>query len=143
LIDRILELSGFELGDIQRPVMRRIKIILGLAVLVPTIMAEWQIGAWELANINLQEDMRDLASQAGAHIGVVVPMTDEDLSRAIVRKAWDHGIELKPTQVTVRRTNTGETSNLYLASDYTVPVNLAVVSFRLHFTPTSDKKGIV
>ncbi len=103
-------------------------------------MAGWQIGAWELANINLQEDMRDLASQAGAHIGVVAPMSDEDLSRAIVRKAWDHGIELKPTEVTVRRTDTGETSRLYLAADYTVPVNLPLVSFTLHFMPSSDKK---
>jgi hypothetical protein len=120
--------------------MRRITIILAVAVLIPTIMAGWQIGAWELANINLQEDMRDLASQAGAHIGVVVPLTDEDLSRAIARKARDHGIELKPTEVTVRRTNTGETSSLYLAANYTVPVNLGLVSFRLHFTPSSDKK---
>jgi len=120
--------------------MRRITIILAVAVLVLTIMAGWQIGAGEVANINLQEDMRDLASQAGAHIGVVAPMSDEDLSRAIVRKAGDHGIELKPTEVTVRRTNTGEISSLYLAADYTVPVNLMVVSFRLHFTPSSSKK---
>jgi len=124
----------------QTPVMRGITIILAAAVLVLTIMAGWQIGAGEVANINLQEDMRDLASQAGAHIGVVAPMSDEDLSRAIVRKAGDHGIELKPTEVTVRRTNTGEISSLYLAADYTVPVNLMVVSFRLHFTPSSSKK---
>ena len=124
----------------QTPVMRGITIILAAAVLVLTIMAGWQIGAGEVANINLQEDMRDLASQAGAHIGVVAPMSDEDLSRAIVRKAGDHGIELKPTEVTVRRTNTGEISSLYLAADYTVPVNLVVVSFRFHFTPSSDKK---
>ena len=42
---------------------------------------------------------------------------------------------------TVRRTDSGETSSLYLAADYTAPVNLAFFSFNLHFTPSSDGKG--
>jgi hypothetical protein len=101
----------------------------------------WQIGSWELADMNLQEEMHDLASQAGIHVGFVPPpSSDEDVSRAIIRRAKEHGIELNPTQVTVRRTNPGEkTSTLYLAADYTVPVNLAFFSFNLHFTPSSDK----
>jgi hypothetical protein len=123
--------------------MRRIKIILGVAVLILAVLASWQIGACELANMNLQEDLRDMASQAGTHIGFVPPSSDEDVSRAIIRKAKEHGIELKAAEVTVRRTNAGEkTSTLYLAADYTVPVNLAFFSFSLHFTPSSDKKGM-
>ncbi|MGA2743145.1 MAG: hypothetical protein ABSE44_00495 [Candidatus Sulfotelmatobacter sp.] len=35
----------------------------------------------------------------------------------------------------------GEKSILYVAADYTVPVNLVFYSFNLHFTPSSDKKG--
>jgi hypothetical protein len=41
----------------------------------------------ELANTNLQEDLRDMASQAGSHIGFIPPMSDEDASSAVVRKA--------------------------------------------------------
>ncbi|HEY4763747.1 MAG TPA: hypothetical protein VIH75_08725 [Candidatus Sulfotelmatobacter sp.] len=122
--------------------MRRIGIILGTAALILAVLAGWQIGACELANMNLQEDLRDLASQAGIHVGFVTPTSDEDVSLAVIRKAKDHGIELKPTQVTVRRTNPGPTSTLYLAADYTVTVNLLFVSFNLHFTPSSDKKGM-
>jgi hypothetical protein len=121
-------------------VMRLLKIILGLAVLVLVTMAGWQIGSWEVANMNLQEEIRDMASQAGTHLGIVVPKSDDDVRGEVVRKAKEHGIELLPDQVTVRRTNPGEKSILYVAADYTVPVNLVFYSFNLHFTPSSDKK---
>lgn len=123
--------------------MRRVTIILGVAVLVLIVFAGWQIGTCELANMNLQEEMHDLASQAGTHMGVVPPpSSDEDVSRAIIRRAKEHGIELVPAQVTVRRTNPGEKSTLYVAADYTVAVNLAFFSFNLHFTPSSDKNAM-
>lgn len=122
--------------------MRGIKIILGAAVLILAVVAAWQIGSCELANMNLQEDLRDLASQASTHVGLVGPISDEDMSLAVIRKAKEHGIELKPTEVTVRRTNPGPTSTLYLAADYTAPVTIVFFSFGLHFTPSSDKKGL-
>jgi hypothetical protein len=120
--------------------MRLFKIILGLAVLAPVVTAGWQIGSWEVANMNLQEDIRDMASQAGTHLGIVVPKSDEDVRGDVVRKAKELGIELRSDQVTVRRTNPGEKSILYVAADYTVPVNMVLFSFNLHFTPSSDKK---
>lgn len=60
----------------------------------------------------------------------------------MIRKAKEHGVDLEPGQVTVRRTTSGESSTLYLAADYTAHVNLAIFSFSLHFTPSSDKKSI-
>ena len=119
--------------------MRKIKIILALTVIVLIVMAAWQIGAWEIANINLQEDMRDMASQAGTRFGVVVPPSDEELMRAVIGKAKERGIDLAPNQVTVKRTNPGEHSTLYLAADYKVPVKLPFVSFSLHFKPSAGQ----
>jgi hypothetical protein len=121
-------------------VMRLFKLILALAVLVLIISAGWQVGSWEVANMNLQEEIRDMASQAGTHLGIVVPKSDDDVRGDVVRKAKEHGIELQPEQVTVRRTNPGEKSILYVAADYTVPVNLVFYSFNLHFTPSSERK---
>ena len=43
-------------------VMRKLIIVLGVAVLVLAASAGWQIGACEIANMNLQEEMRDMAS---------------------------------------------------------------------------------
>jgi hypothetical protein len=122
--------------------MRRIAIILGIAVLVLATLAGWRIGACELANMNFQDDLHDLASQVGTHIGFAAPISDEEMALSVIHKAKERGIDLQPNQVTVRRTSSGETSTLYLAADYTVPVNLAFFSFNLHFAPSSDKKGM-
>lgn len=119
--------------------MKQIKLIVGLAVLVLAGAAVWQIAAWEIANTSLQEELRDLGAQAGTHIGLVASNSDEEMNRAVIRKAKEHGLELSPAQITVRRIGSGERTTFYLAADYTVPVNLGLFSFRLHFTPSSDK----
>lgn len=119
--------------------MRAVKVIFGLAVLVLAGTAAWQIGAWEIANTNLQDDLRDMGTQAGARIGVVAPNSDEEMKTAVIRKAKERGVELSPVQITLRRIGSGERTTFYLAADYTVPVNLGLFSFRLHFTPSSDK----
>ena len=119
--------------------MRRIKVLLGLAILLVIAVSAWQIGAAETANLNFQEDIRDMASQAGTHTGVVAPSSDEQVTENLIRKAREHGIELTPAQITVKRTHNGEFSTWYLAADYTVPINLGITSFRLHFTPSSAR----
>ena len=120
--------------------MPKFKIILGIALLALLISTAWQIAAWEIANANLQEEMRDMASQSGTRIGLLAPPSDDDLTAAVIRKAKEHGIDLAPPQVTVRRVNPGEKSMISLSADYTVPVNLIVYSFHLHFAPSSDLK---
>ncbi|MGD1211809.1 MAG: hypothetical protein ABR973_10695 [Candidatus Acidiferrales bacterium] len=53
--------------------MRKAKLILGLAVLALAIIAGWPIASCELANLELREDLRDLAAQNGARIGLAPP----------------------------------------------------------------------
>ena len=115
--------------------MRTIKVILGVAVLVLAITVGWQIGSAEIANMNLQEDIRDLASQAGTHWGANAPRSDEEMRGLVILKAKEHGIDLDPSQVTVERANPGVHSTLFLSADYTQPVNLGIVTLPLHFTP--------
>ena len=119
--------------------MSRLKIILAIAIFAVIVSAGWQIGSSELANVELQDDMRDMASQVGAHIGFAPPSSDEELVRKVIRKAQEHDIELTPDEVTVRRTGTNEYTTLYLAADYKVHVNVAWLSYTLHFTPSSEK----
>lgn len=59
--------------------MRKVTIIVGLAALVAAVVASWQIGSSELANIELQDDMRDIAAQTGSRIGLAQISSDEDL----------------------------------------------------------------
>ena len=118
---------------------RKAKILLGLAVLALAVAVGWQIASCEIANLELQTDMRDIAAQVGARIGLEAPNSDEDLRNAVIHKAREHDIQLEPGQVTVQRTTNGKTLTIYLAADYKARVNLLLYSITLHFTPSSTK----
>jgi hypothetical protein len=119
--------------------MGKVKLILGLAVLAVAVTTGWQIASCELANVELRDDLQDLAIQTGAHIGLVPFKTDEDFRNAIMGDAQKYGIQLEPEQVTVQRTGTAQVPIIYLAADYKVPVKLPGYSFTIHFHPTSAK----
>jgi hypothetical protein len=119
--------------------MQTVKIALGIAVLGIACVAGWQVGTCELANMELRDDMQDLASQLGTHIGLASPRSDEDFRNAVLNCAKRYEIELTPDQVTVLRTDSGATASIYLAADYTVPIHLPGLFFTIHFTPASGK----
>jgi hypothetical protein len=124
----------------QRREMKKIKIILGLAALYVLVSAGWQIGACEIANIELKDDMRDIASQIGLRIGYSDVATDDDLRETILRKAEKYNIALSPDQVTVLRDGYGKNANIYLAAEYTVPIYLPHYTFSIYFNPRSANK---
>ena len=119
--------------------MRKAKLIPGLAALALAVAVSWPIASCELANLELREDMRDLAAQVGSRIGLTPQSTDEDFRSAVIRKAQEHEIQLEPGQVTVQRTGTDGEPVIYLAADYKVRVKRLGFSFTFHFTPSSAK----
>jgi hypothetical protein len=119
--------------------MLRVKIAVALVVLGVVSTAGWKVGACELANMQLRDDMHDMASQSGTHIGLTDPRSDEDFRNAVLDSAKRYQIGLAPDQVTVVRNGSGVTSTMYLAADYTVPIHLPGFSFTLHFTPKSGR----
>lgn len=122
--------------------MRKLKLILGLALLIFAINAAWQVGSAYIASQELQEDLRDIAGETAARIGLAPPSTEDDLRGFVLQKAQSHDIDLQPDQVTVRFTGAGRATVIYLAADYTTDVNLIFYTLTLHFTPASDKKFI-
>ncbi len=120
--------------------MKRIKKLLVLAALAFAVLAGWDAGSCELAKMELQQDMLDLSKGVNAYSNTAVPLDDEGFRQAVIRKAQDHDIRLDPSEVVVRRSGDGSSTRVYLAADYTVPVNVLGYSFQLHFTPTSDKR---
>ena len=119
--------------------MSRIKIIVVVAVLAFAVLGGWRIAASEVANLELQEDMHDLAAKGGMRYGYVI--SEDDLREAVIHKAQEHDIRLDPAQVTVERTGSGLDTKMYLAADYNVPVDLPRYSLVLHFTPSSMKRS--
>jgi len=119
----------------------RIKIILSCALFALAAGTGWQIAASELANYELQDELKDLASLNSARIGLAAPSSDDDLREAVIGKARAHDIELEPGQVDVERSGTAEVPVVYLAVHYRARVVLPGYSFTLYFAPTSRNKG--
>ena len=113
------------------------KYVFWIAVVVAVVMAAWAVLEPEVTNIIFQDELQDTAAQLGWRTGVTPVNSDEELRNLVIRKAAKHEIELRPEQVTVQHSGTGESMHWYIAVDYTVPVNLLVYSFKLHFNPTS------
>jgi hypothetical protein len=119
--------------------MKRIALILGIIVLGFAVSAGWQVASNELANRQLEEDLRDLASRNAEHIGLSAPTTDDDLRNSVIHYAKELDIALDPNQVTVQHTGEGKSSVVHLAADYTARVRLLGFSLNFRFTPSSDR----
>jgi hypothetical protein len=119
--------------------MQNAKLILGLVVLVLAIIAGWQMASCELANLQFREELRDIAAQGGARIGLLSFNTDAELREAVIREAKKHEIQLAAEQITVERTGTPPAEIIYLSADYRARVKLPGFSFTLHFHPSSAR----
>ena len=119
--------------------LKRPKLLLGLAVLALAFVVGWQIASSELAYFELRADLRDIASQNAVRIGLAPASTDEEIRTAVLRDARKYEIPLKPEQVTLRHTGTAEEPSLYLAADYDVHIKLPGYAFTLHFAPSSAR----
>jgi hypothetical protein len=117
--------------------MGTLKAIFGILVIVGCIYAGFQIVPPELSNYSFQDDLRQVAMTGGAN----PRLTDQDLTDSIIKKAKEHDITLAPEAVTVQRIGTPGAPAVFVAADYSVPVNLPGYSFTLHFTPSSGNRG--
>jgi len=117
--------------------MGTVKAIVGVLVIVACIYCLFQIVPPELSNYSFQDDLKNVAMIGGSNPHT----TDQELIDQVVKKALDHQITLAPEAVTVQRIGTPGSPAVYVAADYSVPVNLPGYSFTLHFTPSSGNKG--
>ena len=120
--------------------MKKLTVVLALLGLTLASIAGWQVGTCTLANVELRDDMQDMASQIGGRIGLTQASSDDDLRNEILRRAQQHGIELTPDQITVRRTGSHPNEEIYLAADYTREIRLLGFASAFHFTPEARKQ---
>ena len=117
--------------------MGTFKAILGFLVIIGAIYAGFQIIPPELTNYSFQDDLRTVAMTGGANPRT----TDQELVESVIKRAQEHQIMLTPENVTVQRIGQPGSLAVYVAADYSVPVNLPGYSFNLHFTPSSGNKS--
>lgn len=120
--------------------MGNLKVVLGLAVLALVLSVGWQTASCELANVEFHADLKDIAAQGGAHIGLGSFHSDDELRDSVIRVAKKYDIQLDPAQIKVERAGTVPDQKVYLTADYDSPVKLlGLFSFNLHFHPSSAK----
>ena len=117
--------------------MGTIKAIVGFLAIIGLIYGGFQIIPPELTNYSFADDLKNIAMVGGSN----PHETDQQLVDAVMKKAQEHEIPLKPEQITVQRIGTPGAPAVYVAADYSVPVNLPGYSFTLHFNPSSGNKG--
>jgi hypothetical protein len=118
---------------------RRLILIAGLLILIATMLVGWQIASAEIDSIEFHSDLRDIAAQTGANIGLDSPKTDDQVRGEIVTAAAGCGIHLQPEKIKLQRITIGHSATFDLAVDYTTRVNLLLYSFNLYFNQTSAK----
>jgi len=118
--------------------MGTVKALIGLLAVIAVIYCCFQIIPPELTNYSFQDDLRNIAMTGGAN----PRQTDQDLIDAIIKKAQEHQITLAPEQITVQRIGTPGAPAVYVAAEYSVPINLPGYSFTLHFNPSSGNRGM-
>lgn len=118
--------------------MGTVKAIGGLLLIIGVIYCAFQIVPPELTNYSFQDDLRNIAMVGGAN----PHETDQEILDSIIKKAQEHQITLAPEQVTIQRIGTPGAPAVYVAADYSIPVNLPGYSFTLHFTPSSGNRGM-
>jgi len=117
--------------------MGTLKAIFGFLVIIGGVYAAFRIVPPELSNYSFTDDLRNVAMVGGSN----PHMTDQQLIDSVIQKARDHQITLAPESVTVQRIGTPGAPAVYVAADYSVPVDMPGYSFTLHFTPSSGNKG--
>jgi hypothetical protein len=117
--------------------MGTIKALVGILAIIGLIYCGFQVIPPELTNFSFNDDLKSIAMMGSSN----PRQTDQELVEAVMKKAQEHDIALRPEQVSVQRIGTPGAPAVYVAADYTVPVNFPGYSFNLHFTPSSGNKG--
>ncbi|MGA8220053.1 MAG: hypothetical protein WB780_00250 [Candidatus Acidiferrales bacterium] len=113
--------------------MRKVALILGLAVLLSAAFVVWQVSLVYVANFQLRSDLNAMAVDQKSRLGGRGFDSEAELRKDVITHARERGIQLKPEQVTVERITTWNAMSVSLTADYDATVNLLLYSYTLHF----------
>jgi cell division protein FtsL len=112
----------------------RFKAFFSLAFLAAIIFLAIKTLPAYVNNFQLQDHIRQLSTQLAVR---AKPVTPDEIRAEVVAFAQDHGVPLTADNVKVTIT-----SHIMINVDYTVPVDLMVYTFRLHFTPSAENQAL-
>jgi len=119
--------------------MKRTVLIVGLAVFVMAVAIGWQFAGAYIGNVELHEDVRDVASQNSVNIGLNPPRSNQEIRVELIRAAAEHGVQIGLDQIALKKYTDASTHRVWydVTVDYNVPINLLVYSYQLHFVQSN------
>ncbi len=111
----------------------RIKLFLVIIILVSGIFCAIKMVPPYFANYQLEDSMRQMAAYAS-----VTRRQDDQIRDDVEKKAKELGIPADSKDIEV----TSESGNVQISVDYSVPIDLAVYQFQLHFHPQVNNASI-
>lgn len=130
--------------------MKKQARILAVIGILAALAIAWQISAACLENYGFSSDLKDLAVQNSARIGLKPFQTEDELKSAVITSAHEHGIQLALDHLTVHRNLTPGTVaengmpekpsvlDISIATNYDAPVGFPGLSFNIHFSPAAS-----
>ena len=112
----------------------RFKTLASLAFLAAIIFLAIKTLPAYVNNFELQDHIRQLSTQLAVRNR---PVTPDEVRAEVVAFAQDHGVPLAADNVKVTIS-----SHISISVDYTVPVDVMVYTFRLHFTPSAENQAL-
>ncbi len=112
----------------------RLKAIVYTAILVFAIYSAVKILPSYVSNYQLQDKM-----QEQARFAVVNRYPEEHIRDLIFKEVQDLDVPVKREEIKIV-SNSGV---VRISMDYTVPIDLFVYRFNLHFTPSSENKSLL
>lgn len=113
--------------------MEKLKILIGLAVILGGFYVAWNLIPPYFHNYQLQDSLDDIARKYTYY-----PVSDDDLKKDVIAKAQDQSITLKDDEIQVTRSD----GAVGISVKYHVHVDMAVHPMDLAFSAISYNKRI-
>jgi hypothetical protein len=109
------------------------------AILVTAILLFLAYAAFKMVPPYVDEYQLNDTMQETAKFASVTRSNEEQIRATVFRKIEELGIPAKKDDVKVTAVN----GRVSISLDYTVPIDLMVYKFDLHFTPSTSNKDII
>lgn len=117
--------------------MGTIKMFLGVFVIVGGLYVSIKVVPPYFNNYEFQDAIKDEATRDSYS-----PKTEDDIRRAIFKKAQQYEIPLTEDGIQVQRQGAGYSGTVIIRAPYVVHVDLPGYPMDLHFDASTENKGV-
>jgi hypothetical protein len=117
--------------------MARIKMFLGLFVIISSLYTSFKLVPPYFSNYQFQDAIKDEATHDS-----YVAKSEDDIRDSVFRKAQDFEIPIPKDSIKVQRSGLNFNGTIIIHAPYVVHVDLPGYPMDLHFDASTENKGV-